>query len=41
MRVLLVDVFVAASGVNKANRWFFVAFYVFGVLVILNVSERG
>eukprot|EP00903_Cladosiphon_okamuranus_P012927 g12070.t1 len=34
---LFVDVFVAASGGNKWNRWFFVAFYLFGVLVILNV----
>ena len=37
-RFLFVDVFVAASGGNKWNRWFFVTFYLFGVLVILNVS---
>ncbi|CAM9172126.1 unnamed protein product [Ectocarpus fasciculatus] len=34
---VFVDVFVKASGDNKWNRWFFVAFYVLGVLVILNV----
>ncbi len=34
------DAFVAASGGNKWNRWFFVAFYVIGVLVILNVSDE-
>lgn len=37
-RFVFVDVFVKASGDNKWNRWFFVAFYVLGVLVILNVS---
>ncbi|CAM9538707.1 unnamed protein product [Ectocarpus sp. 12 AP-2014] len=34
---VFVDLFVKASGDNKWNRWFFVAFYVLGVLVILNV----
>lgn len=38
VRFVFVDVFVKASGDNKWNRWFFVAFYVLGVLVTLNVS---
>lgn len=37
-RFLFVDMFVIASGGNRWHRWFFVAFYLFGVLVILNVS---
>lgn len=38
LRFLFVDMFVIASGGNRWHRWFFVAFYLFGVLVILNVS---
>eukprot|EP00904_Undaria_pinnatifida_P002813 jgi/Undpi1/12532/HiC_scaffold_6.g02201.m1 len=34
---LFVDMFVIASGGNRWHRWFFIAFYLFGVLVILNV----
>lgn len=39
-RSMFVDVFVQASGGNKWHRWYFVMFYIIGVLVILNVSTE-